>query len=330
MLDASTDIPGLLWAYRFREDGSAERLAEPVKRSELLKRDGWIWLHFAYNDLRAQNFIASLPSIPEPAKTTLLKSDEHLSLAVSDGVAHGVFADLQRDVARDTREIGRLRFAFDDQLVVSARRHPLRSVDAARQRIEEGRSHNAAVGLIESIVEQFASAIGEILAELSDELDLIEDRVLSDALRDDRRKLMPVRRMTVRLHRQLLALRDLFRRLDHANEPRLPKGLAAAAGRLAHRLDALDHDAVVLQERARLLHDEMDTKINSETNRHLHALSIITAVMLPPTLVTGFFGMNTKDLPLAQTDGGVWIAAALCVAASALVYWILRRTGILQ
>lgn len=330
MLDAHSEIPGLLWAYRFREDGTVERLPEKLSQDELDRRDGWLWLHFSYNDMRAQNFIALSPSLPAAAKQTLLKADEHLSLAVTDGVAHGVFADLQRDLARDTREIGRLRFAFDDHLVISARRHPLRSVDAARRRIDEGGGHAAAVGLIEAIVEQFAGAIAEILIELSDELDLIEDHVLSDALRDDRRQLMPVRRMTVRLHRQLLALRDLFRRLDQASEPRLPKGLAAAAGRLAHRLDALDHDAVVLQERARLLHDEMDTKINSETNRHLHALSIITAIMLPATFVTGYFGMNTKDLPLTQLDGGVWIATALCAGSSALVYWLLRRTGVLS
>ncbi|WP_342361233.1 transporter [Terrarubrum flagellatum] len=330
MLDARADIPGLLWAYRFREDGSAERLPDPVRREETQSRDGWLWLHFAYNDLRAQNFIASLPDLPQAARTTLLKPDEHLSLGVTDGVAHGVIADLQREVGADTREIGRLRFAFDDHLVVSARRHPLRSVDLARQAIEEGRGHAIAVGLIETIVEQFASATGEILTELSDELDQIEDHVLADTLRDDRRKLLPVRRMTVRMHRQLLALRELFRKLDRASEPRLPKGLAATAERLAHRFDALDHDAVVLQERARLLHDEIDTKINSETNRHLHALSIITALALPATFVTGFFGMNTKDLPLTQMDGGWIIGTFLCVAASAATYWALKRAGILS
>ena len=36
-----------------------------------------------------------------------------------------------------------------------------------------------------------------------------------------------------------------------------------------------------------------------KTNRHLYILSIMTAFLLPPTLVTGFFGMNTGGLPFA-------------------------------
>ena len=42
------------------------------------------------------------------------------------------------------------------------------------------------------------------------------------------------------------------------------------------------------------------------TNRRLFTLSILTACLLPPTLVTGFFGMNTKDMPFQNTDGGTW------------------------
>ncbi len=30
----------------------------------------------------------------------------------------------------------------------------------------------------------------------------------------------------------------------------------------------------------------------------------MTAFLLPPTLVTGFFGMNTTNLPFAEGSGG--------------------------
>ncbi len=61
------------------------------------------------------------------------------------------------------------------------------------------------------------------------------------------------------------------------------------------------------------------------TNRRLFTLSILTAYLLPPTLVTGFFGMNTKDLPFLNSDGGTWMALAVALIASALSYWALRR-----
>jgi zinc transporter len=61
------------------------------------------------------------------------------------------------------------------------------------------------------------------------------------------------------------------------------------------------------------------------TNKRLFTLSILTAGLLPPTLVTGFFGMNTKDLPFLNTAGGTWWALLVAAAATALSYWLLRR-----
>jgi zinc transporter len=53
-------------------------------------------------------------------------------------------------------------------------------------------------------------------------------------------------------------------------------------------------------------------------------------LLLPPTLVTGIFGMNTKGLPLTDVDGGFLWAAVLMIAASGLAYLIMRRLGIVK
>ncbi|MGO7424421.1 CorA family divalent cation transporter, partial [Rhizobium ruizarguesonis] len=99
--------------------------------------------------------------------------------------------------------------------------------------------------------------------------------------------------------------------------------------RLTSRLETVDHDIYALQDRARLLHEEIDSKQSSETNRHLYLLSIMTAFLLPPTLVTGFFGMNTANLPFAVGDYGTEYAVALIVASIAFAWWLLRRVDIL-
>ena len=61
------------------------------------------------------------------------------------------------------------------------------------------------------------------------------------------------------------------------------------------------------------------------TNRRLFTLSILSACLLPPTLVTGVFGMNTKNLPFQNTDGGTWYALMIAAAAGATAYWVLQR-----
>jgi zinc transporter len=41
--------------------------------------------------------------------------------------------------------------------------------------------------------------------------------------------------------------------------------------------------------------------------------------------VTGVFGMNTKDLPFQNADGGTWFALAIAASAGAIAYWLLAR-----
>ena len=50
-------------------------------------------------------------------------------------------------------------------------------------------------------------------------------------------------------------------------------------------------------ERAKLLQEELAARLAENTGRNLYVLSILTAVLLPMTLVTGIFGMNVADLP---------------------------------
>jgi len=76
------------------------------------------------------------------------------------------------------------------------------------------------------------------------------------------------------------------------------------AGKLAQRLDGLDHDIIELRERSRLLEEEIHFKLEEESNRHLTRSRSSPRCWLPPTLITGVFGMNTKGLPLTDVETG--------------------------
>jgi zinc transporter len=156
------------------------------------------------------------------------------------------------------------------------------------------------------------------------ELDAVEDHVMHEEPADERHRIGHVRLQAVRVHRQLAQLRSIFHRI----EPRVARDNAAVASvisTLAQKLDGIDAEVAELHERARLLRDEMAAKMTEVTNRRLFTLSILTAGLLPPTLVTGFFGMNTKDLPFQNTDGGTRWALLVAAAATALSYLVLRR-----
>jgi zinc transporter len=326
-------LPGALWLYRFDIAGSAQ----PADTLSAGAAAGiWHWLHLDLSDARSAQVAATLP-IPDDARAALLSPDTYVNLQREEDAAHGVFVDWvhQRGVdlaaegqLRGDDGIGWLHFALTPSLLVTARRQPLRSVEAARRGITGNARISSPVRLLEAIVEHFADTVERSSDSLSIRLDRIEDRVLADSIGEERRDLAQLRHQTVRLHRPLTAMRRVLKQFEQRHVAEEDDELLATVSRLNQRFDDLDGDVATLQERARLLQDEVAAKLAERTNRHLYVLSMVTALLLPPSLVAGLFGMNLPGLPFAHSAHGLAFALLLGVASSVAVYLALRRMGV--
>lgn len=324
-------IPGLVWAYHFRP-GSAPctRLPIDAVRSDLDVSEGFLWLHLNLADTRVNAFLENFPGLTPPAVAALTTHDTHAAITLDEQLVYGTLVDFQREFDSETRDIGWLHFFVSDTIMITTRLQPLRSVDRMRAAIEKNASrYRRPIDVFETLVAEFQRTLISLVMELTEELNLIEDFVYDNTPRDERRRLAPVRRTVVRLHRHLRTVLTLMRRAAAADDDEMPPGFDDVASRLIGRLEAVDHDVYALQERARLLHEEIDSKLSSETNRHLYILSLMTAFLLPPTLVTGFFGMNTSSLPFAEGTNGTSYAFGLIGVSVLAAWWLLRRTGIL-
>jgi zinc transporter len=322
-------IPGLVWAFRIHADGSPEPL--PIEKPIEPTHDGLLWLHLNLTDARALQWLASVDlQISPQARALLLSKDTYQQLHTADDCVYGVISDLMRDIDEATEETGYLRFVMTERILLSGRHHALCAVDATRRALEGGRRIDSVAALLETIVENVADTMDRVADRIAGALDEIEEQVLSDGPTDLRQNLGRLRRTCVRLHRQLSGLRIVFHRLEQKNLGDLKPALQLRAGKLAQRLDGLDHTVVEMRERSRLLQEELHLKIEEQGNNSLRVLSVLTALLMPPTLVTGIFGMNTKGLPLTDVETGFLWAAALMILSSFGAWLIMKRIGLIR
>ncbi|HNJ66922.1 MAG TPA: CorA family divalent cation transporter, partial [Turneriella sp.] len=62
------------------------------------------------------------------------------------------------------------------------------------------------------------------------------------------------------------------------------------------------------------------------TNDIIRILTIMTAIMLPLTLVTGYFGMNFEHLPLTKDHYGyLKTIIGMAALAVAMLFWFVRK-----
>lgn len=331
LLSDEPALPGLLWAMRFDASGCGRLVGHDEEIPSLGSfGEGFLWLHLNLVDARIEQLIEEGRFGPRRLAAAAFSRDFHQRIAVEGAYVGGVVADLVRDAdAGGTDAAGRLHFVMGPRFLVSGRRQPVTSPEATREAAAEGESIAAPILLLEILVGHVVAAMAASGARLADELDAIEDHILEERVRGDRRRLGPIRRDAVRLHRQLLGLRAVFHRLEEdGTEQDLSDAEVATAARIAQRLDALDRDMVVLADRSRLMQEELSARLAEQSNRQLYTLSVLTALFLPPTLVTGLFGMNTKSLPLTETDSGSLVAIALALVSALAALAVIRGLGI--
>ncbi|CAK0752912.1 zinc transporter [Gammaproteobacteria bacterium] len=114
-----------------------------------------------------------------------------------------------------------------------------------------------------------------------------------------------LRRVFVRL-RRLLAPEpgSLFRLLNHPPDwfdEEDTEELRAAS----EEFSAVLNDISALQERAKLLQEEITAHITEETNRSVFLLTMVTVLALPINIIAGLLGMNVGGIPLAQDPNGL-------------------------
>ena len=91
--------------------------------------------------------------------------------------------------------------------------------------------------------------------------------------------------------------------------------------------DAYDvHNLVVesLELTRGLLTDTLDTYRGASAERQAQAASVLTvyaAILLPLTLITGWYGMNVSNLPGSNSSAG-WIVVTIVMVAFAVVSWV--------
>lgn len=290
---------------------------------------GFRWLHLNLAHQGTIGWIARSAELPSAVKELLLGTDNHQRALVDQGVVGCVLHDFERDFeTSDISRIGAVRFALTPLMMITARTHPICSADIVRQKLERGQGAIGPVAAFDVLVATISETLAGVGRDMSMAVQKAEDAFLDGHHPPAARDLIAVRRKLAQIQRMLDGARAVIRRLEDDED--LPEPLLATVEKLSQRLQAVDADSKSVLGQLRLLRDEIDIQAAQRTNQNLYLLSIMTALMLPATLVTGIFGMNTGGLLWTASPWGSLWASLLAIGTAGATYMLLRCLGFMR
>ena len=320
----SNKLDGFAWGYRFSKTGVAEPVEGSALRGALEDKQVWIWLNIDLTRAGASETIASLSHLPSGALAMLASSDLRQQIDCFGQVIAGLMIGNEGVDPSNETDIAPWSFVMTPSLFISAQRRPCNALNQVHVDLQSGRRLPDVLSLFHALMHELASALSLALNDLGAKLNEMEERLLDqkevglDALGQARRRL-------VRLRRRALPLRAALTYMVSECPFWFDDSAVADCQRVAVRMDGLVDDLDSLQERGHLMQDELRAREVEKTNRRLTVLSIVSALLLPPTLISGVFGMNVSGLPFQLTGHGFEITCGLMVGSIMGMLVILRR-----
>jgi magnesium transporter len=225
-----------------------------------------------------------------------------------------------------TPKFAQLGIFFGGRFLLTVHREPIGTVDEIRQRALHD-PHELAQGpayLLYHILDSLMEEIFPVIDRLSDRLLEVENNIVKRSGRRELSRLLSLKRAVVALWRVLAAERDVLAVLVRHNNPLISEPY------LIYFRDCYDH-LVRAYEHIDLERDlagnAMDAYLSTVSNRLgiiMKQLTILSAIFLPPTFITSFFGQNFTALPFDSHEL-FFVEAVTCVTLPLIMlYWFYR------
>jgi zinc transporter len=325
LTEPATADRGLICGFQVRNDGVPREVAPDGIQAALDDATAVTWLHFNLSDARARRWLLAADYLPATLREVLQDHDGNRRVEATDEGVLLVVSDFTYEDASDPSEVAPLWCHAGKRLLITARLHPLKSADDLRLQMRGRVNATSGIDLATQLLDIRTGRIKALASQMVAQLDDIEDEILAGNIKQQRAQLGRTRRLCARLRREFAPERaDLNRLLHHPGPP-----IAASDRELLHAcIDQLAfaiEELAELYERAKLLQEELAARLAENTGRNLYVLSVLTAVLLPMTLVTGIFGMNVAGMPGLHTSGSFWWVMLLIVASGgvtlAMLVW---------
>jgi len=315
---------GLICAFVLDGKGGGREIGWPEIES-WSPEQGILWVHLDHTGAAAQDWLEQRSGIDPVICQTLLQEDVRPRTLTMGEALLVILRGVNLNPGADPEDMVGVRVWLERDRIVTLRHRRLMAVNDLREALAAKAGPKDSGEFLYRLAEGLIERMGPVVGELDDRVDELEDEVLTAQSAELRTKLGEIRREAIALRRYLAPQRDVMSRLPTEQiswlDPLHKAHLREIADRTLRHLEDLD----AARERAAVTQDELNNRLADQMNRTMYLLTIVAAVLLPPSLITGLFGINVGGMPGVENAWAYSIVVGVLVVLGALEVILLRR-----
>ena len=311
-------------AYLLDKQGNAEELTyEEIDTVD--KSDKILWLHFDYTSPEAIDWITNRSCIDSIAIDALLTEETRPRTTILGDALLIALRGVNLNPNSKPEDMVSIRLYVSSTLIISTRRRSLLSIGELVESLKKGKGPKSSSEFLIDLTYRITDRMEEIIAQIEDRADYLEENIIDSSDIKFRNEILAIRRESIILRRYLFPQKEAMNKLYHdkitwINEyERLQ--LRETNDQLIRHIEELD----TIRDKVALIQEELSNMLSDQMNKKMYVLSIISAIFLPLSFLTGLLGINIGGIPGAENQNAFYIFSLILVIIVSLQYWIFKK-----
>lgn len=319
---------GLLFALLLDGKGRARHLTFEEAQNWTADQ-GILWMHMDLQSSETKEFLENKSGINPLALESLTEEEEDRPRCVSFGDKLMLFLRaINLNPGEEPDDMISLRIWCESDRMISLRETPMNFLTAMEREFGSGGGPKNVGELLDEVCYFTLDKIVDVVSGVEVVVDDIEDKIIEE--KEDKEgvfmpRLSEARRNLTEMRRYLYPQRDAMDALPRQMMPWLNAENRYQLRENANRMMRIIEDMDSLRERAMINMDELSNRVREQTQENMYMLSVLAAIFVPLTFITGLFGMNVGGIPLAQSENGLLFMSGALLFLGVLLAFILKK-----
>lgn len=287
--------------------------------------DKILWVHFDYSSKEAIEWIRNRSNIDSVAIDALLTEETRPRTTILGEALLIALRGVNLNPNSKPEDMISIRLYISPNLIISTRKRNLLSIDEIIEDLKNSKGVKSSAQFLVQLTRRVTDRMDMVIDEIQDRTDLLEENFIDSTNTEYRSEILAIRRETIILKRYLSPQKEALIKLYNEKISWIDEyqriELRETNDQLMRHIEELD----TIRDKVILIQEELVNSMNEQLNKKMYMLSIISAIFLPLTFLTGLLGINIGGIPGAENENAFYIFLVILSIVITFQFFIFKK-----